>query len=555
MSPLQRPKLRILVVDDDEADRRVVERALRQAGPEIEMLAARSVDEAMEVLRREPLHCAFLDYRIAGGDGLEVIRRARAAAVTTPIVVITGQGDDELAAQLIKEGAADYLSKGAVESDRLLQSLQQAIRLSEAELRAQRSNEGQRLLAEIGMRLAASLDPRESLAEVAQRVVPFLGDFCSIDVMDETGQMRRLADATGDPAQEERLRVLREYPIGGDGGSARRALQVMREQGLEVFVLEEAELVRFAPDARFAQTIREMGVHTVMLAPLVARERELGLLVVGLAKPGRGFGADDRLLAGEVALRVALAVDNARLYERAQQAARAREEVLAIVSHDLRNPLGTILGAAELLLMLPQEARERELERQLEIIDRTALRMNRLIEDLLDVSRMEAGRLSLQCEAQEVTTLLADAAEMFQPQARERGIELETACGAGLPPVHADRERIGQVFSNLIGNALKFTPAGGRIRIEASQEGGGVRCTVRDTGPGILDEEMPNIFAPFWQASRSKGTGAGLGLSIARGIVEAHGGTIRAESVQGQGSAFHFTLPPHSTSPTATAGA
>lgn len=228
--------------------------------------------------------------------------------------------------------------------------------------------------------------------------------------------------------------------------------------------------------------------------------------------------------------------------DEAEQAALARDEVLAMVSHDLRNPLNLVLTSAAFLsdtadaLSEPQRA-------QLRMIHRAAEQMNRLIQDLLEVSGIEAGHLRVDAAPEAVEPLVREACALLEHVAGGKKISLHVALAPGLPPVLADRGRILQVFGNLVGNALKFTPEGGMVRIEAAPEEGVVRFSVTDSGPGIPHEHLPHVFDRFWQARRSAEGGAGLGLAIARGIVAAHGGRLSVDSVPGAGSTFAFTLP------------
>lgn len=221
----------------------------------------------------------------------------------------------------------------------------------------------------------------------------------------------------------------------------------------------------------------------------------------------------------------------------------AREEVLAIVSHDLRNPLNAITLGTSLLQMserLSDEERE-----QLETIDLSAKRMSRLIGDLLDITRLEVGKpLPVEPERVDVESLLRETHELFRAQAAASSISLEYQVGEGAHAVHADRHRVMQVLSNLIGNSMKFTPAGGLISFRADQrQKNFVIFAISDSGPGIPTEHLREIFNPYWQAEQTERMGAGLGLPIARGIVESHGGRIWVESEQGRGTTFYFTLP------------
>jgi len=224
--------------------------------------------------------------------------------------------------------------------------------------------------------------------------------------------------------------------------------------------------------------------------------------------------------------------------QRAEAATRARDEVLATVSHDLRNPVGTIYTSASLLLdmPLPPEAQQR----QIEIIRRTAQRMDRLIMDLLDVSRMEAGRFSVDPAPEQLRTIIAEARELLGAIAAAKNVNLVADVQDDSAIVRADRGRVLQVLSNLVGNAIKFTPEGGTVTISAHVDDGEVVLAVADTGPGIAPEHVPHIFDRFWHSGT--GGGSGLGLAIARGIVQAHGGQIWVESSE-RGALFRFTLP------------
>jgi signal transduction histidine kinase len=226
------------------------------------------------------------------------------------------------------------------------------------------------------------------------------------------------------------------------------------------------------------------------------------------------------------------------LYDDAQHAVHAREEVLKIVAHDLRNPLNTIGMAAELLM---EGTKDPQQLKNLEIIRRTAKRMNRLIHDLLDVARMEAGRVVLEQKPVDVPVLFADVLEMMRPIAAQSSLQIETTGQNDVPPIHVDPDRTLQIFSNLVGNAIKFTPAGGTIVLKASRVGPKVRLAVSDDGQGIPADQLPNIFGRFWQGNKADRRGIGMGLTIARSLVEAHGEQIGVESRFGEGTEFWFT--------------
>lgn len=240
----------------------------------------------------------------------------------------------------------------------------------------------------------------------------------------------------------------------------------------------------------------------------------------------------------------ALTSEHARLTEalaNAESALSMRDEVLAIVAHDLRTPVDAILTSVAFLMDV--EHSEDERRRLLSVIRRSVSGMHRLIDDLLDVTRMESGVFSVELQPCDVAALARDVTEQFRRQAVNGGLTLECNVEGDAITAVADPHRIAQVLQNLVGNALKFTPAGGRVTVAVVRDECGVRCSVADTGAGIAPDDLSRLFERFWQARRSRRSGAGLGLAIARGIVEAHGARLEVQSELGAGSTFSFRVP------------
>jgi signal transduction histidine kinase len=241
----------------------------------------------------------------------------------------------------------------------------------------------------------------------------------------------------------------------------------------------------------------------------------------------------------------ALESEHARLGEalsRAEGALAMRDEVLAIVAHDLRAPLNAIQTSAAVLIDV--ELAEADRRRLLEVIRRASHGMNRLIQDLLDVSRMESGAFTIDLERVDLAVLAREVCEQFRPQAGQTGPALDCAVDEDLPYVSADRGRMSQVLENLVSNALRFTPRDGCVTVRVRRAAGDrIACAVEDTGVGIAPEDLPHLFERFWQARRYRRGGAGLGLAIARGVVEAHGSALTVQSQPGRGSVFSFELP------------
>jgi len=244
--------------------------------------------------------------------------------------------------------------------------------------------------------------------------------------------------------------------------------------------------------------------------------------------------------------RYAIEVDLGHQVLREQKAVQARDDLVAVVSHDLKNPLGVIHLQVGLILRaipLDREGPWRRLHTSIERIQHATDRMNTLIRDLLDLAKIEAGRFVIEPRPEELESLIEECMELFHPLAGQKRISITQQVRQPEVRVQADRERIFQVFSNLMGNAIKFTPEGGSIQLTAEPVGRAVRFTVKDTGPGIPQEQLPHLFNRYWQAKKRAQEGTGLGLYIAKGIIEAHGGQLWVESQMGSGSTFFFTLP------------
>jgi signal transduction histidine kinase len=283
-------------------------------------------------------------------------------------------------------------------------------------------------------------------------------------------------------------------------------------------------------------------IKSFVAVPLLMRGRPLGALFFGSSTPSRVYRVDDLRLAEAVADRAAIAIENARLFRASVHATQLRDQVMGVVAHDLRNPLSTILMQASVLKRYGPEPERRSLK-PAEVIQRAANRMNRLIQDLLDVALMEAGQLTIERSRLSASRLIVEAVDMQRPLASSSSLELRVEVDADVPEVWGDRDRLLQVFENLIGNAIKFTKAGGRITAGATSRDDEVVFWVADTGCGIASEDLPRVFDRFWQATRAGRQGAGLGLAITKGIVGAHGGRVWAESTVGSGSTFFFTIP------------
>jgi PAS domain S-box-containing protein len=405
-----------------------------------------------------------------------------------------------------------------------------------------RTERAQRFLAQAGTILASSLDYETTLSSVGALIVPELADWSVVYIREDDGTVRRLEIAHADPTRRALLQELMRYPL--DPRLPHPVFSVLETGRAEIIPeVGDTLLHALSRDDHQLAIYRGLGLGSMLIVPLVARGETRGAMGFFSEAPHR-YGPEEAALAQDLALLAALAVDNARLYRDARAAVHARDDLITVVSHDLGNPLSAIrIGTSLLLRTVPEAEQQTGGWKHLEYIRQSAEQMERLINDLLDVKRLEAGRVTLQLQDVRIENVLHEVIEVLEPIASARSLELTTELHGQLPTVAADHQRISQVLSNLIGNAIKFTEPGGRVRVEVRQIGEGLLVAVSDTGHGIASDHLPHVFDRFWQAQPQGRKGLGMGLAIARGIVEAHGGRIWVESEPGVGTTVLFTLP------------
>ena len=398
------------------------------------------------------------------------------------------------------------------------------------------SREALRFLTRAGRLLSASLDPEETLERLVRLAVPRVACFAMIDLVQPGGRLNRVAYRHVDEHRE---------PLLDRGGSFLPAeaglvpLATVLDTG-EPVLIENVER-DWEGGAESLERIRSLAGRSLMIVPLLVGDEKLGLLTFGSTRTDRFYHRQDLMLARELARSASLAIENARLYRKAEQAIAARDEVLGVVSHDLRNPVSRVRLAAELMIEvheLPEGA-----QRTAAMIVRAADEMNRLIGDLLDVTRIEAGRLSVETGETTLRNILDLLEEAHAPAAKEKGVVWEIERPHEPVTLDVDEGRILQALGNLVGNAIKFTPKGGMVRVVTERSEERVRIRVQDTGPGMNQEELAHVFDRFWQSGAGDRRGAGLGLTIARGIIEAHDGRIYMDSEVGAGTAAWVELP------------
>jgi len=507
MSPdaVQHP-MRILVVDDDELDRLALRRCLQEATIAATIEETPSAEVALERARQSVYDCILLDYYMPGVDTVSLLRQLQTLASDVPVVIFTGRGDEEVAVEFMKLGAVDYLPKSALTPERLAASLRYAIDTARA--------------TQERRRVEQALHAREAEFRTLANVIP---------------QMAWIADAQGrrywcNDRWYEYTGLRKDESLGLGWLSLHHPdhFERVRTGQLEAFSRGEAW------EDTFPLRGKDGSYRWFLARAVPIRSEESGF--------PRWFGTHTDITDQKHAEleRERLLDLEKRAREEAEQAARARDEVLAIVAHDVRNPLQTILSAISMLSLTSDEEKR---QRALDIARRSTQELQRLTSDLLDVARIDAGTFAIRQERVDFRALLHEAIERVDPQALDRGIALDCRIEEDVRNASVDRDRLLQVLSNLLGNALKFTSTGGRVVLRAERHGAELQVCVEDSGIGIPAESLPHVFARFWQADRASRSGAGLGLAICKGIVEAHGGRIWATSVVGKGACFYFTLP------------
>jgi PAS domain S-box-containing protein len=420
-----------------------------------------------------------------------------------------------------------------------------------ARARAELAERQASILAEASSVLASSLDSATTLRTVSRLIVPTLADWCIIDLVTRDHALERVAVAASDPGTQALLSELQQYAPSLT--SQQPGAQVIRDGRAILFPeVTDETLVSTVRDAAHLALMRRLRPRSALAVPLVSRSRIVGALTLVRATSGQPYDETDVKMAEDVARRAAQAVDNAGLYAEAEEARaqaesanRTKDVFLAVLSHELRTPMNAVYGWARMLQM--GQIDEAATPRAFEAIVRNSHVQLQLIDDLLDMSRIMSGKMRLDIRPVDLPRVLEAALDAVRPAAEAKGLRLQPLIDPNAGPVNGDPDRVQQIVWNLLMNAIKFTPKGGRIQVTLQRVNSHLEIVVSDTGVGINRELLPFIFDRFRQgdsgSTRTQG-GLGIGLALVRHLTELHGGTVTGESAgEGQGATFRVRLP------------
>ena len=559
----ERPK--ILVVDDRAENLLVSRTLLEELG---EIITLRSGEEALRCLLEQDVAVILLDVNMPGMDGLETARyiRMRQKTMHTPIIFLTAYIEEMHTAKGYALGAVDYILtpvmpdilrtkiKVFVDLYRLTQQahrqVEQRIALAQeqaARAAAEETIRRSTFLADASDILSSSLDADATIKTLAQFLVPFLGDLCAVALFDEHGAPTRMEIAWVGAIDGS---YRHGKSIGGlDNRTINRAMREALDSGSVAVVreLQPGEISLVATSAGNETEVLELGftLRTLAVLPLVARDRKLGVLVLGLGLSERQFDAVALTLAEDLATRAAVSLDNCLLYAKIQEADQRKNEFLAMLAHELRNPLAPVRNAVQILMM--PNLQGTKLAWGIDVIDRQTRQLVRLVDDLLDVARITQGKIDLKIGNVDVAAVVSLAVEMNRQLVDKHRYKLTVTVPAMPLFVRGDHSRITQVLSNLLNNALKYTEPEGRISISVEPHETEITFRVRDSGIGIAKNMLHSIFDLFTQAERSLDRsqgGLGIGLTIVKRLVSMQGGSVEAFSDGPQkGSEFVVRFP------------
>ena len=444
---------------------------------------------------------------------------------------------DRRIAQVSLEEANKDLEQRVVERTKVLE-------LAKAEAVA--SGKRASFMAETSAVLSSTLDLETTLRAMAKATVPYLADCCVIDLMDDTGKLKRVEVVHKDPTQEQYFLQLKEYsPEDRRQHTSVRVVQSGRPELLRE-ITDELLAERVHDNSHF-QLVRKLGIRSAIAVPMLSGTKVIGVIGLSLVAAGRLYEENDVLLAQEFAKHATLAVHNSQLFKELQEANRFKDEFLATISHELRTPLTVILGWSKTLEQAGDHLTADMKRKALKTIARSAEVQAQIVEDLLDISRIRTGKFRLQLSSFSLAQTLNNAIDAIRPAASAKQIEIEVNLDPATETFFGDSDRFQQIFWNLLSNAVKFTPEGGTIQVASILTADWLELIFKDSGKGISNDFLPFVFQRFRQEDGSfsrKHTGLGLGLSLVKHFTELHGGSVSVETAgEGKGTTFVLRFP------------
>jgi signal transduction histidine kinase len=520
--------LNILVIENERLVALDIERRLSRIGYSV--TTAPDGENGVRAATASQPDLVLMDIRLGKQmDGIEAARRIR-ERLDVPIIYVTAFTDSDTLQRAKVTEPLGYIVKPFQQRE-LKAAVEVALYRHRAEQKLREQERWQRFLAEASTELSTSLDHEAMLRAIAELLVPRQVDWCLIWLEGMEDEVQRFVLVHSVGAKHHELPDIARPPA--------RVIDSVMRTGVRQIASEVTSDAWWseALGSEHAAELRELGACWLVCLPLRARGRILGAVALVSAQRRLCFNPLGLAAIEGLAHHLAISIDNALLFRKAQRAVRMRDDVLAIVSHDLRGPLSTVRLCASL------HAEDPLFSRHAQKILRATDRMQRLIDDLIDTASIDAGQLSIAASAHSAAQLTTEAFETFRAAAAEKAIALVDAVSKESPPIACDRDRTLQILSNLIGNAIRFTQRGGSVTVRAERQNSHLCFAIADTGPGIPAGQVPLLFERFWRAAPGNREGSGLGLYISKGIVEAQGGRLWVDSTVGTGSTFFFTLP------------
>lgn len=516
-------RCRLLVIDDDDDWRGLLTEALKAKGYEV--AGAPDGESGLEEAKRRKFDVVVCDYRLPGKDGLKVLEELKAIDPDLEVIMATGDRGGDAGREAIKLGAYAFLIKPfeLLELEALLPALSEKMGLKALVA-----------LYEMTRSVYADIkldDLLPDLMILARKVLA--ADDVSVMLLDEKGQLNVAASTGLDPREWGSIQVAAGTSVAGRVAQWRTGVTINGP---------------LQSDPRFADLPSRPGVRYSLVYPILLKEDLLGILSAN-RKPGRRhFQPQDLRHAAIFCSMIAQAIENAKLYDKLRTLDQMKDEFISTVSHDLRGPLDAITMITDTLERGDYGEIREEQKRLVTLIKDSARHLAAFVANILDAAKIRAGNFKYAMQEVRLQDLVPRVTRLFSVSAAARGVSVNNQVPTDLPAVLADADKLEQVFNNLVGNALKFTPRGGWVHIDAERDGEYIKLKVQDTGSGIPAEEQSKLFKKFQQVDVARHkelhiVGTGLGLSICKTIVEGHQGKIWVESAPGRGSTFCFTVP------------